>query len=247
MSFLEAIISGIVQGATEFLPISSSGHLVILHKLIGLEEPQLTFDIFLHIGTLLAIFIVFWNDIIDIFSTRKRIILYILLGTAATAFFIFIFGGRIERAFTSVKIVGAMLIATGVWIIFGNFVRFSTGPLTGFKAIFIGLAQGIAALPGLSRSGLTVSTALLLGVDPKKAVRFSFLLAIPSIIIVFFIKIKDTGFAGLINANYLLGLITSCIVGILSLKLLLRMLYRSKFHLFGFYCIAAGIVVLIFL
>ncbi|MFC1624535.1 undecaprenyl-diphosphate phosphatase [Candidatus Omnitrophota bacterium] len=239
MSVFEAIISGIVQGVTEFLPISSSGHLVILHKLLGLKAPQLVFDIFLHVGTLLAIFIVFWNDIVDIFTTKKKIGLFILIGTLATAFFVLIFGKGIEGIFTNSKIVGAMLIITGIWLIFGNFVRFTTGPLTGFKAIFIGLAQGIATLPGISRSGATISTALFLGVDPTKAVKFSFLLSIPAIIGAFLFKIKGVVSAGF-NINYLLGLIASCIVGILSLKLLLRVICGNRFHLFGFYCIALG-------
>ncbi len=245
MTFFEAIISGIVQGVTEFLPISSSGHLVILHNLIGLKEPQLVFDIFLHLGTLAAILVVFWNDTIDIFNTKKKTGFFILLGTVATVFFILVFGKRIELAFSNVKLVGAMLIVTGVWLIFGNFVRFGTEGLSGFKAILIGLAQGIAALPGISRSGVTISTGLFLGLGGKSAARFSFLLAIPAIIGAFLLKIKDDAFAGF-SINCIFGLITSCIVGILSLKLLLRLIYKNRFHLFGVYCIVAGILVLLF-
>jgi undecaprenyl-diphosphatase len=246
MSFFEAVISGIVQGITEFLPISSSGHLVILHKLIGLKEPQLGFDIFLHAGTLIAIVIIFWNDILDIFTVKKRLGLFVLMGTAVTVFFVSLFGGLIESAFSNVRIVGAMLIVTGAWLIFGNLVRFDTGPLTGFKAIVIGVAQGISAFPGISRSGVTISTALFLGMNPKSAARFSFLLAIPAIVIAFFFKTREVVFTGF-NLNYIFGLITSCTVGILSLKLLLRILYKSRFYLFGFYCIFAGVLILLLL
>jgi len=246
MSVLEAIISGIVQGAAEFLPISSSGHLVILHRLIGLKEPQIVFDIFLHVGTLIAVFIVFWRDIVDIFTTKKMLGVFILLGTAATVLFVLIFGANIEALFINVKFVGGMLILTGVWLIFGTFIRFGSDGLSGFKAVLIGLAQGIAAIPGISRSGVTISTALFLGIDVKTAARFSFLLSIPAIIGAFFFKMKDVVSVG-INAGYFIGLITSCIVGVLSLKLLLRVLCGNKFHIFGFYCIFIGALTLILL
>ena len=246
MSVLEAIISGIVQGVTEFLPISSSGHLVILHRLIGLQEPQIVFDIFLHLGTLVAIFIVFWRDIVDIFTTKRMLGVFILLGAVATAFFVVIFGERIEGLFINVRLVGGMLILTGIWLIFGTFIRFGSEGLTGFKAVLIGLAQGIASIPGISRSGATIATALFLGLDVKTAARFSFLLAIPAIIGAFFFKMKDIVSIG-INANYFIGLITSCIIGVLSLKLLLRLLYGNKFHIFGFYCIFIGALTLILL
>ena len=246
MSVLEAVISGIVQGAAEFLPISSSGHLVILHRLIGLKEPQIVFDIVLHVGTLIAVFIVFWRDIVDIFTTKKMLGVFILLGTAVTVFFVLIFGAKIEGLFINVRFVGGMLILTGAWLIFGTFIRFGSDGLSGFKAVLIGLAQGIAVIPGISRSGVTISTALFLGIDVKTAARFSFLLSIPAIVGAFFFKIKDVVSIG-INAGYFIGLITSCIVGVLSLKLLLRVLYGNKFHIFGFYCIFIGALTLILL
>lgn len=246
MTFFEAVISGIVQGITEFLPVSSSGHLVILHKLFGLKEPQLVFDIFLHCGTLLAIFIVFWKEIIELFFAKRRLLFYIILGTLATAAFILIFGGKIEAAFYNVKLVGAMLILTGVWLICGNFFRFGTKGFTGFKSVLIGLAQGIAAIPGISRSGATIATGLFLGLDAQSAARFSFLLAIPAILGAFLFKIKELSLSGF-SVNFLTGFITSCIVGVLSLKLLLRLLYKGKFHLFGIYCVGAGLVTLLFL
>ena len=240
------IISGIVQGVAEFLPISSSGHLVILHRLIGLKEPQIVFDIFLHVGTLIAVFIVFWRDIVDIFTTKKMLGVFILLGTAVTVFFVLIFGAKIEGLFINVRFVGGMLILTGAWLIFGTFIRFGSDGFSGFKAVLIGLAQGIAAIPGISRSGVTISTALFLGIDVKTAARFSFLLSIPAIVGAFFFKIKDVVSIG-INASYFIGLITSCIIGVLSLKLLLRVLYGNKFHIFGFYCIFIGALTLILL
>lgn len=246
MSLLEAIISGIVQGLTEFLPVSSSGHLVILHKLFGLKESQLTFDIFLHLGTLSSVFIVFWMDIIDIFTIRKKIGFFIIIATAATAIFVFIFGKGVEASFGNSRLVGAMLILTGSWLIIGSFVRFGTSGLTGFKSFLIGIAQGVASIPGISRSGATISTALFLGVEPRNAARFSFLLSIPAIIGAFLFKIRQGGFEGF-GVNHIFGFFTSCIIGVFSLKLLLRSLESDKLHFFGFYCIAAGLVTVILL
>jgi len=246
MSFLQAVLSGIVQGVTEFLPISSSGHLVILHKLIGLQEPQVVFDIFLHLGTLIAIVIVFRKDIIEVFTVKKRTGLLILIGTVSTAGFILLFGKGIESLFGNVKIVGVMLIVTGAWLILGNFLRYGTEGLTGLKALLIGLAQGIATIPGISRSGATISTGLFLGLSSQAAVRFSFLLAIPAILAAFLLKAGDVALDGF-SANYITGFIVSCIVSVLALKLLLRLIHRGRFHLFGIYCIVAGILTAAFL
>jgi undecaprenyl-diphosphatase len=248
MTFLNAIISGIVQGVTEFLPISSSGHLVILHKLTGFSEPEILFDLFLHLGTLAAIFIVFSSEIIESITTKKRIGFFILLGSVVTFVFVLFFIKNIESAFSNVKLVGAMFIVTGGWLIAGNFMRFGTEGMTVFKACLIGLAQGIAALPGISRSGATISTGLFLGLDGQTSARFSFLLAIPAILGAFLFKAKEAGFnfSG-ININYFIGFFAACIAGVISLKLLLKVLYKNKFHWFGVYCILLGIVVLLFL
>jgi undecaprenyl-diphosphatase len=248
MGLLEAVISGIVQGVAEFLPISSSGHLVILHKLMGFSEPEILFDLFLHLGTLVAIFIVFGSEIIESVTAKKRVGFLVLSGSVVTFVFVLFFIKNIESAFSSVKTVGAMFIVTGVWLIAGNFIRFGTEGLTGFKACLIGLAQGIAALPGISRSGATISTGLFLGLDGQTSAKFSFLLSIPVILGAFLFKVKEAGLdlSG-INANYFIGFFISCIVGVLSLKLLLKILYKNKFHWFGAYCILVGIIVLTFL
>lgn len=248
MGLLQAIISGVVQGVAEFLPISSSGHLVILHKLMGLKEPEMLFDIFLHLGTLAAVFIVFGRDIVESVTTKKRIGFLILLSSAVTFIIAFIFIKNIEAAFSNTGTVGAMLVVTGVWLIAGNFIRLGTEGMTVFKASLIGLAQGIAALPGISRSGATISTGLFLGLDGQAAAKFSFLLSVPAIIGAFLFKVKESGFdlAG-INVNYFIGFFISCIVGVLSLKLLLRVLYKNRFHWFGAYCILLGIIALLFI
>src|SRR3989338_109760 len=248
MGLLEAVISGIVQGVAEFLPISSSGHLVILHKLMGFSEPEILFDLFLHLGTLVAVFIVFGSEIIESVTTKKRAGFLVLLGSVVTFVFALLFIKNIEAAFSNVKTVGIMFIVTGVWLIAGNFIRIGTEGMTAFKAVLIGMAQGIGALPGISRSGATISTGLFLGLDGQASAKFSFLLSIPAIIGAFLFKVKESGLnlSG-ININYFIGFFIACIVGVLSLKLLLKALYRNKFHWFGAYCILAGMLVIAFL
>ena len=141
-----------------------------------------------------------------------------------------------------------MFIVTGAWLIAGNFIRFGTEGMTAFKACLIGLAQGIAALPGISRSGATISTGLFLGLDGQDSAKFSFLLSIPAILGAVLFKVKESGLnlSG-ININYFIGFLIACITGVLSLKLLLKTLYRNRFHWFGAYCILLGIVVILFL
>jgi undecaprenyl-diphosphatase len=248
MGFLEAVISGVVQGVAEFLPVSSSGHLVVLHKLMGSKEPEMFFDIFLHLGTLAAVFIVFGREIIESVTTKKRMGFLIILSSFVTFVIVLLFIKNIEAAFSNLKTVGLMFIVTGIWLIAGNLVRLGSEGLTVFKAGLIGLVQGIAALPGISRSGATISTGLFLGLDGQSAAKFSFLLSIPAIIGAFLFKIKETGFSHTgININYFIGFFISCIAGVVSLKLLLRVLYRNRFHWFGVYCILLGIAVILFL
>jgi len=248
MGIWQAVVLGIVQGVAEFLPISSSGHLVILHKLMGFKGPDILFDIFLHLGTLAAVFIVFGKEIAESVTTKKRIGFLILLGSAVTFVFVLLFVKNIEAAFINVKMIGIMFLVTGVWLIAGNLIRLGTEGMTVFKACLIGLAQGIGVLPGISRSGATISTGLFLGLDGQSAAKFSFLLSIPAILGAFFFKIKETGFnlTG-ININYFIGFFVSCIIGVVSLQLLLKTLYRNKFHWFGVYCIIVGMIVIIFL
>lgn len=248
MSSFQALISGLVQGIAEFLPISSSGHLVILHKLMGLSENQVFFDVFLHLGTLTAIFIVFFRDIIECLTNNKKIGFYVLAGTFVTGGFVFLLGNKINMAFDNPRLVGIMLIISGLWLILCSFMRFGTEGMSFKKALLIGLAQGVACFPGISRSGATISTGLFLGLNGQGAARFSFLLAIPATLAAFVYKLKGQNISlSMINGNYLIGFFVSCIVGVLALKLLLNILTKNKFHWFGVYCISVGILVTIFL
>ncbi len=251
MSILRALLSGVLQGLTEFLPVSSSGHLVLLHKYFGFQEPPLLFDIFLHIGTLLAVIIFFWRDILNVFGKKRRWLGLIIAGCIPTAVIGFFFYGTFKDLFGSLRGVGAMLIITGfwLWIPYLPLFKKKQSDLRLPQALLIGLAQGIAIAPGISRSGATISTGLIFGMEKETAVRFSFLLSIPAILgALAFESIKSP--EKVISAStsllpLLTGMLAALIVGILSIRLLLAVVKKGRLYYFSPYCIILGIVSII--
>ncbi len=271
MSKLDAIILGIIQGSTEFLPISSSGHLVLFQHILGLKEPELFFDISVHIGTLIAVCIVFYNEIWSIISTLIRLpsllkssgsysILYsenpdirmvflIFTGSIPTALLGFMFSTISDRLFSSIWLVGLMLIITGIVLWATRLVKYEGHGIERFsiwKSLVIGMVQGLAIIPGISRSGSTIAAGLFIGIERETAARFSFLLSIPAIIGAFGLEMStsaanSTDYQGTI----IIGLITSVIVGFFSLKVLLRVVKRKHFFYFAPYCWLTGTVILV--
>lgn len=248
-SYIEAIISGIVQGLTEFLPISSSGHLAILHYYFGYKEPQVLFYIFLHIGTLFAILAYFWYDIIKVVTKEQRWLGLILIGSIPTAAIGFLFKDGFETLFADIKAIGLMLFITAGFLFLGenaakkrnNVHHSSPGWI---KALIIGFVQGVSIAPGISRSGSTIATALLLRLDRKEAIRFSFLLAIPAIIGALLFKLADTGSTVAITAPMLAGMCTAFVVGLAAIHILIKAVHTARLKLFAIYCLAAGTAVL---
>lgn len=250
MSILESVISGIVQGATEFLPISSSGHLVILHTIFGYKEPKVLEDVLFHFSTLFAVIIFFRKDIAGLFKDKKKILL-IITGSIPVALAGFFFYETIERLFVNVKVVGIALLVTGVWILLGSFTsRNARGEtqkskLSLWHALLIGIGQTIALIPGISRSGATISTALLLKWDRKEAFTFSFLLSVPAILGAVLYKMKDLLLVGLVDVGTLAcGGAVACIVGIAALWFLKKVLLGGKLYYFSIYCWIAGLIIL---
>ena len=246
MELLNAIILGIVQGITEWLPISSSGHLVIFQELFGMNVPVF-FDIMLHFATLLVILLVFWKDIWKVIHSWLtwekneywKLGWFVLLGSVFTACFGFLFKDYILTFFSNLKIVGIALIGTGLFLYLTKFVD-GYKKLRWYHSILIGVMQGIALVPGVSRSGSTIGTGLLLGIDREKVAKFSFILVIPAIIGATILE-YDSSF---VIGNFwmvLVGMLTSIVVGYISLKLLMRVIMKNKFWLFSFYCIILGI------
>ena len=251
MSYVEAIISGIVQGVTEFLPISSSGHLVILHHYFGFKEPQLLFDLFLHIGTLFAVVVYFWRDIIKVVTTQRRFLLYIIIGTIPTALIGYFLKDISESCFANIKIVGIMLLVTAVFLFTADWAgrrKHGTAQarrINWFEALVIGIVQGTAVIPGISRSGLTVSSAMLLNVDKTQAIRFSLLLSIPAIIGALVLKFIWAGEAVKCTSYMAIGAFFAFLFGLGAIYILIKSVISGNLKFFGFYCLLAGGVILV--
>ncbi|MGD8367072.1 MAG: undecaprenyl-diphosphate phosphatase [Desulfobacterales bacterium] len=270
MEPIQAVVLGAVQGLTEFLPVSSSGHLVLGQHLFGLTEPELLFDISLHIGTLLAVLVVFAKEIGGMLSALARLpklsaeaggwrplllqneavrcAWLIVVGSVPTAVLGLGFHRAAERIFASVPIVGGMLLVTGCLLWATRNRSAGSRPvlsMTAKDALIIGLMQGVAILPGISRSGATISAALFLGVDRATAGRFSFLLSLPAICGALLLEIKDGAAAGAPVPLLLLGGAVAAVTGWLALIVLLRIVKSGHLHRFAPYCWALGAAVLV--
>ena len=271
MEPLQSVMLGLIQGLTEFLPVSSSGHLVLLQNLFGIREPELLFDISLHLGTLLAVFIVFYQEILKIFQTllrfpalirssenlksvfadneEIRIAALIIIGSIPTGILGILFHKITDQIFGSVWIVGLMLLVTGTLLWFTRQISIEGRPLIKVRirdALMIGLMQGMAIMPGISRSGSTISIALFLGINREIAGRYSFLLSIPAILGAMIIGLDST----IIQTNIpvktiLLGTVIAAIVGYIALKILLRIVQQGRLYYFAPYCWLLGAVSLI--
>lgn len=253
MTILEAIILGIIQGLTEFIPVSSSGHLVIAqHFIKGFTQPGVLFDVTLHLGTLIAVILYFRDRIIIILKDIK-LLGFIVLGTIPAGLIGFLFKKTFEDMFSDVKLVGLMLIITGIIIFIADKVKKSEKDiksLTWLDSIIIGFAQAIAIIPGISRSGSTISGGIFLGFDRKTAMEFSFLLSIPAILGAAVLEAKHATGSDFASVNiivYLIGLIVAAVIGYLSIKVLLNFLQKQKLYFFSIYCWIAGMIVLVIL
>ncbi len=271
MESLQSVMLGIIQGLTEFLPVSSSGHLVLLQNLFGIREPELLFDISLHVGTLIAIFIVFFQEIRNILLTllrlpalikssgnlksvfadneEIRIAALIIIGSIPTAILGILFHKIVDQIFGSVWIVGGMLLVTGTLLWFTRQRSIEGRPLIKVRirdALMIGLMQGMAIMPGISRSGSTISIALFLGINREIAGRYSFLLSIPAILGALILGLDSTTIQTDIPIKtILLGTVFAIIIGYISLKILLRLVKQGHLHYFAPYCWVLGAATLI--
>jgi undecaprenyl-diphosphatase len=257
MDLLQAITLGFIQGVTEWLPISSTGHLKIAEGLIGLASLPLLFDVILHIGTLTIILVFFRQDIKlilaallkgDFTSENGKLIPLIIIGTLPTAFIGVIFNRPIETYFSDfLPIAGAFLVC-GVVIFISKTGTERKENISYVVAIAMGTVQGIALVPGLSRSGLTIAMGLMLGVERQKTFKFSFLLSVPAVIGALGLTLYDQhamlAVAGIEWTEILAGISMSILVGYLALKFLWKVLSSRKFYLFAFYCWLFGAALL---
>lgn len=254
MTILEALILGIVQGLTEFLPVSSSGHLVILQHLFAINEPPLTFDVLVHVGTLVAVFIAFWRDIISILRRPfQRVTYLILVGIIPAGIAGYLLAPLFERSFQSMLVVGGGLLFTGFILKFSESIArqkifLKNSDDTRYRdAIFIGLMQALAILPGISRSGSTIAAGLIAGLDRTFAAHFSFLLSIPVIIGAAVFQLQDLN-TSVSDANvipYIVGPMAASVVGYISIRIVIRLVDRGSLSVFSYYCWALAAFTLI--
>jgi undecaprenyl-diphosphatase len=246
MNVFSSIVLGVLQGLTEFLPVSSSGHLVIAQTIVpGFSQPGVLFDVILHAGTLFAVIFYFRNDI---FRLSKEYIVMLLIGTIPAVIVGFLFSFYIERLFTNIRVVGVMLLITAIMNLLTDLkIRQKKIFLNGYaRSLFVGIFQAFAIIPGISRSGSTIFAGSMAGFNKKDAAEFSFLLSIPAVFGANIYEIiKHSSKVSIDIFPYLLGFMASFVVGYLSIRLVLNTLSNSKFKYFALYCFILGIIVII--
>lgn len=261
MSIIEAIILGIVQGLTEFLPVSSSGHIELGTVLLGVESTDnLLFSVIVHCATALSTIIIFRKDIADIiigllefkWNEATQYTAKILVSMIPVGLVGILFKEEIESFFGGqILLVGFMLLLTGTLLAMTYYARKQVGSVTYGKAIIIGIAQSIAILPGISRSGATIASALLMGVEKEKAARFSFLMVLAPILGASLLELKDfmeapAAAAGSISGMALvMGFLSAFIAGLLACKWMISIVKKGKLIYFAIYCFIVGTVAIL--
>ena len=263
MSITDVLILGLVQGLAEFLPVSSSGHLVFLQVIMGLEniDENIIFDILLHLATLLAVVFVYRTNLKEILTGKAvgegedkippaKLIGFLALSVLATGV-ILPFKDSLESLFATISGVRIFFIVNGILLAVLPSLRkgkLGLGRLTWLGAVIIGLAQAVGALPGISRSGSTIMAGLLLGLSPKEACRYSFLLAIPTILAAALVEIPDAIQSGMQigMVQLLMGSVVALIAGLLAIPLLVGVVEKGRLWGFAIYCVLLGIALFIF-
>lgn len=250
----KAVLLGLVQGVTEFLPVSSSGHLVLVQSLMGVTKDAMTFDIFLHFGTLISIFIVFWSDLKEMIlfkPSHRHLNWMILMGIIPTAIIGLALKDFFERVFHSILIVGGMLLITGGILWLSEHLAKRSKDLEQMRpmdAVIIGFIQGLAIIPGISRSGSTIVGGLFRGFKRDQAARFSFLLAIPVVLGATLLEVKDLmrdGGGEIQVIPLAAGTLAAIISGYFAIRFLLRMLQEHSLKPFAYYCWFVGTVTIL--
>ena len=270
MTVFTSFLLGLIQGVAEFLPISSSGHLAIAQNLLNLQaEIPAFFDVLLHLGTLLAVFVAYWQDIKDMVveffcgigdlvhhSTptpvppARRLILLIILGTLPL-FAVLPIKDKVQGLSDNMIFIGAALIVTGFLLFASDMMRKGRKTernATWLDVLIVGAGQAIATMPGISRSGMTISAGCFTGFERKFAVRFSFLLSIPAVLGANILSLKDAAEAGIVWSEvpvYLVGVVTAAVVGYLCIRLLKMIADKGRFGAFAYYCWAVGLLTLV--
>jgi undecaprenyl-diphosphatase len=261
MTIFEAIILGIVQGLTEFIPVSSSGHLVIFHELLGVQEDGLAFDVALHIGTLMALIIYFYKDIgrlvkaVFVHSSETKVAWLLALATIPAVFSGILLQNLAEDTFRSVRLVAFNLLLLGLlmlsaeWYARRNYKKPDyIKDIKTSQALAMGLAQAAAVIPGVSRSGSTITAGIFTGLNRVAATRFAFLLGIPITLGAIIKVLSDSENQHLVGQEsgvFLAGILAAFLSGIVAIRFMLKYLSKHGLHVFAYYRIALALIVLV--
>ena len=272
MTYLMSVILGLVQGVAEFLPISSSGHLTLFQHFFGMEEPDNLYNVLLHFATLLAVCVYYFRDVTEMIAEffrglavlcsrrrqgrdipeARRLVLLVVIGTLPL-FAVLLIKDYVEALGSSPVFVSCALLLTGCILFLSD--RMAGGRKTARTAtlkdvLLVGVAQGLATVPGLSRSGCTISAGMAVGFERKFAVRYSFLMSLPAVLGATILEVKDVlelegGLAQGLLPKYLVGMAVAGVVGYFSIRLVNLLAAKGKFGAFAYYCWAAGILALV--
>ena len=262
MEWFEALILGIIQGLTEYLPVSSSGHLELGNAIFGIEmEENLTFDVMLHVATVLSTLVILWKEIDWILkglfkwqmNDETKYVMNIIVSMIPVAIVGFLFKNQIEALFTgNILLVGCCLMVTAALLIFTYYARPRKKEcLSMMDAFIMGIAQAVAVLPGISRSGSTIATGLLLGNKKERLAQFSFLMVIPPILGQALLSVKDfisgdESFGGVGVTPMAIGFLAAFISGCFACKWMINIVKRGKLVYFGIYCAIVGAVAIVY-
>lgn len=263
MQHIKAIILGIIQGLTEFLPVSSSGHLTIFKHLMEFETPDISFEIFLHFGSLIAVLIYFRHDLINLTAStlkitsksendikNRKVVYFLLASTFVTAFLGITFKDILEKIFAAPIVASVMLLVTGAILYVSDKIKEGERDSSqiGFvRSIIIGFGQSFAMLPGISRSGTTIAVSIFTGMKREEAARFSFLLSVPAILGAIVLSISDmVDLTPEMWISYISGAIAAFVSGYLVISILISLVKKQKLKYFSYYCWLLGIGSFIF-
>ena len=269
MDILQAILIGLVQGLTEFLPVSSSAHLIFAQQALGVSDVGLAFDVLLHAGTLVAVVVYFFNDIVNMIKgillslidlkegkfiseikkdPYKKLAWLTILATIPVGIVGILFNDIVEEMFTGLTIPAFLLLVTGCLLYFSermNTGRIDVTKITIKEALFMGCGQALAVLPGLSRSGTTIAAGLFAGLDKEFAAKFSFILSIPAILGAAVFQLRHLGGANVEASACIAGFIVAVISGYIAISVLLKIVREKSLDIFAYYCWIVGLIVLV--
>lgn len=254
MHVLEAAFLGLIQGLAEFLPVSSSGHLVLFQSIFGIKEATQTFDILLHMATLIAVFLFYWRDIWELIRRPFQRTTYLLIaGTIPTVILALLFNDKLNNIFGSGKYIGFNFIITGLILLYADSQRGGRKKVKNmsyFDALVVGTMQGIAIAPAISRSGMTISASLFRDMDRENAAKYSFLLSIPAILGAMVLALKDMISGEVVLADtvgvipMIVGFVVAAVSGYLAIRFMVDIIKRGKLKWFSIYVFILGAVLI---